>query len=176
MVKKSGGKLTLNPTKGHHEMLSRFNNEVLGYGPTAVLPQNLNSKWIKNLQKLSEDFLDSNFDLHECKDPRDIGDPVLMACVYEILNYQHGDHVDLTPNDMAEKLTIYALSIIMEAVQRETDIGVKPPNLDNILSMDRILAYKKTNPDFVKFLKQVCIVRASEKGWFHNIKEKLLSN
>jgi len=156
-------------------MLSRFNNEVLSYGPAAVLPQNLNSEWIKNLQKLSEDFLDSNFDLHECKDPRDIGDPLLMACVYEILNYQHGDHVDVAPNDMAEKLTIYALSVIMEAVHRESDIGMEPPNLDNILSMERIIAYKKTNPDFVKFLKQVCIVRTSEKGWFHNIKEKLLN-
>jgi len=157
-------------------MLTRFNNEVLSYGPTAVLPQNLNSEWIRNLQKLSEDFLDSNFDLHECKDPRAIGDPVLMACVYEILSYQHGEIVDVSPAEMAEKLTIYALSIIMEAVQRETDIGVKPPNLDNILSMDRIIAYKKTNPDFVKFLKQVCIVRNSEKGWFHHIKEKLLNN
>jgi hypothetical protein len=162
--------------KGHDQMLSRFNNEVLSYGPTAVLPQNLTIEWLRNLQKLSEEFLDSNFDLHECKDPKDIGDPVLMACVYEILGYQHGDHVEVTSDDMAEKLTIYALSIIMEAVQRETDIGIEPPNLDNILSMDRILAYKKTNPDFVKFLKQVCIVRASEKGWFQNIKEKLLNN
>jgi len=156
-------------------MLSRFNNEVLSYGPAAVLPQNLSSEWLRNLQKLSEDFLDSNFDLNECKDPRDIGDPVLVAGVYEILLYQHGDHVELTPNDLAEKLTIYALSIIMEAVQRETDIGVTPPNLDDILSMDRILAYKKTNPAFVNFLKQVCIVQNSKKGWFHNIKEKLLN-
>ena len=156
-------------------MLSRFNNEVLSYGPTAVLPQNLSSEWLRNLQKLSEDFLDSNFDLYECKDPRDVGDPVLIAGVYEILHYQNGEHVNLTPNELAEKLTIYAISIIMEAVQRETDIGVTPPNLDNILSMDRILSYKKTNPEFVKFLKQVCIVRASEKGWFHNIKEKLLN-
>jgi hypothetical protein len=156
-------------------MLSRFNNEVLSYGPTAVLPHNLSNEWLRNLQKLSEDFLDSSFDLYECKNPRDIGDPVLMACVYEILYYQHGDKVDLTPNDMAEKLTIYALSIIMEAIQREKDIGVKPSNLENILSMDRILAYKKKNPDFVKFLKQVCIVQNSEKGWFHSIKEKLLN-
>jgi len=156
-------------------MLSRFNNQVLSYGPTAVLPQNLSREWLGNLEKLSEDFLDSNFDLHECKDPRDIGDPVLMACVYEILHYQHGEHVELTPNDMAEKLTIYALSIIMEAVQREKDIGVKPANLDNILSMDRILAYKKTNPQFVKFLKQICIVQIAEKGWFQNIREKLFN-
>jgi len=157
-------------------MLTQFNNEVLSYGPTAVLPQNLNSTWMMKLQKVSDEFLDSNFDLNECKDPRDIGDPVLMACVYEILAYQAGGPIDVTPDEMAEKMTIYALSIIMEAVQREDNIGLETPNLDNILSMDRIIAFKKTNPDFIKFLKQVCIVRNSDKGWFKNIKEKLLSN
>ena len=157
-------------------MLSQFNNEVLSYGPTAVLPQNLNSSWIMKLQKTADEFLDSNFDLHECKDPRDVGDPILMTCVYEILAYQAGEHVEITPDDMAEKMTIYALSIIMEAVHREDDIGLEMPNLDNILSMDRIIAFKKTNPDFIKFLKQVCIVRNSDKGWFKSIKEKLLSN
>ena len=157
-------------------MLSQFNNEVLSYGPTAVLPQNLNSSWIFKLQNAAEEFLDSNFELHECKDPRDVGDPILMTCVYEILAYQAGEHVEITPDDMAEKMTIYALSIIMEAVQREENIGLKPPNLDNILSMDRIIAFKKTNPEFINFLKQVCIVRNSDKGWFKNIKEKLLTS
>ena len=157
-------------------MLSQFNNEVLSYGPTAVLPQNLNTVWIMKLQKVADEFLDSNFDLHECKDPRDVGDPILMTCVYEILAYQAGEHVDVSPDDMAEKMTIYALSILMEAVHREDDIGLEMPNLDNILSMDRIIAFKKNNPDFIKFLKQVCIVRNSDKGWFKNIKEKLLSN
>lgn len=157
-------------------MLSQFNNEVLSYGPTAVLPQNLNHVWIMKLQKAADEFLDSNFDLHECKDPRDIGDPILMACVYELLAYQAGEHVDVTPADMAEKMTIYALSILMEAVHRENNIGLDMPNLDNILSMDRIIAYKKTNPEFIKFLKQVCIVRNADKGWFRNIKEKLLTS
>jgi len=157
-------------------MLSQFNNEVLSYGPTAVLPQNLNPVWLMKLQKVADEFLDSNFDLHECKDPRDVGDPILMTCVYEILAYQAGEHVEVTPNEMAEKMTIYALSIIMEAVHREDNIGLEMPNLDNILSMERIMAYKKTNPEFIKFLKQVCIVRNSEKGWFRNIKEKLLSD
>jgi hypothetical protein len=156
-------------------MLSQFNNEVLSYGPTAVLPQNLSSGWIMKLQKAADEFLDSNFDLHECKDPRDIGDPILMACVYEILAYQAGEHVDVTPDEMAEKMTIYALSIIMEAVHREDDIRLEMPNLDNILSIDRIIAFKKTNPEFIDFLKQVCIVQNSDKGWFRNIKEKLLN-
>ena len=156
-------------------MLSRFNNEVLSYGPTAVLPQNLNSTWIKKLQKMSDDFLDRNFDLHECKDPRDIGDPVLMACIYEILSYQQGDRVDVSPKEMAEKIAIYSVSIMMESVNRESNIELEPPDLDNVLSMERIMAFKDKNPEFVKVLKQACIIQNSEKGWFQNIKEKLLS-
>ena len=77
---------------------------------------------------------------------------------------------------MAEKVAIYALAITMESVNRESNIELDPPNLDNVLSMDRIIAYKNINPDFVKVLKQACIVRNSEKGWFKNIKEKLLSS
>ena len=40
-------------------MLVRFNNEVLSHGPDAVLPQNLNGEWIKILQKMADDFLDT---------------------------------------------------------------------------------------------------------------------
>ena len=155
-------------------MLSQFNNEVLSYGPTAVLPQNLNSTWINKLQKMADDFLDSNFALHECKDPSEIGDPVLMACVYEILGFQQGDRVDVSPKDMAEKMAIYSLSILMESVNRESSIVLEPPDLDNILSMERIMAFKDQNPEFVKVLKQACIIQNSEKGWFQNIKDKLL--
>ena len=155
-------------------MLSRFNNEVLSYGPTAVLPQNLNSNWFKKLQKITDDFLDSNFALDECKDPRDIGDPILMACVYEILGFQQRDSADVSPKEMAEKMAIYSLSILMESVNRESDIRLEPPNLDDILSMDRIMAFKDKNPEFVKVLKQACIIQNSEKGWFQNIKDKLL--
>jgi len=155
--------------------LSQFNNEVLSYGPTAVLPQNLNSTWVKRLQKIADDFLDSNFVLHECKDPRDIGDPILTACVYEILSFQQEDSAEVSPKDLAEKMAIYSLTILMESVNRESNIGLEPPDLDNVLSMERIIAFKDKNPEFVKVLKQACIIQNSEKGWFQNIKEKLLS-
>ena len=156
-------------------MLSQFANEVLSYGPAAVLPQNLNDKWIGQLQTNAEDFFDSNFSLDECKQPEDIGDPILAACIFEILKYQQVDRVDITPKEMAEKAVIYALSIIMESVHRETDIGLDQPNLDNILSVERIIAYSETNPLFVNTLKKSCIIRESHKGWFQNIKDKVLS-
>jgi len=156
-------------------MLSQFYDEVLFYGPAAVLPQNLGSKWLERMQSIADDFLDSNFRLDECKTPDDIGDPILSACVYSILKYQHGDEFNLTPKEMAEKLVIYTLSITMESANRNSDFKLVPPNLDNILSMERIIAYKDTHPGFVKVLEQACIIRESEKGWFQNIKEKLLS-
>ena len=156
-------------------MLSEFYNEVLAFGPVAVLPQNLNHKWIQRLQKMADDFLDSNFDLHSCTDAREIGDPVLAACVYEILRYQYADESHLTPKQMAEKMVIYALSITMESVNRIDNFGLAPPNLDNILSMERILSYRAIRPEFIKLLEEACIIRESAKGWFQNIKATLIA-
>ena len=161
--------------KEANNMFSEFYNEVLSHGPGAVLPQNLNSKWIQKLQQITDDFLDGNFNLTECKTAKDIGDPILSACVYAILKYQHGDDLDLAPMEVAEKLVIYSLSVTMETVNRKTNFGLTPPTLDNILLMERIIAYKGDYPEFVDLLKQACIIRESEKGWFQNIKEKLLS-
>ena len=156
--------------------MTDFYNEVLSYGPAAVLPQNLNHRWIQKLQKMADDFFDSNFRLDECKEPEDIGDPILSACVLEILKYQHGDKFKISPKEMAEKVVVYALSIMMESVHRKSDIGVDQPNLDNILSVERIIAHRDKNPQFINTLKQVCIIRESEKGWFQNIKDKLFSS
>ena len=156
-------------------MLARFNNEVLSKGPDAVLPQNFTDGWLHRIQKISEDFLDGNFSLDECKDPQDVADPILSACVYVILRYRHGNYVDISIKEMIEKMAIYAISVSMETVHRESDIGLQPPTLDNILSLDRIKAFKTSNPDFVRLLEQACIIRDSGKGWFQNIKEKLLS-
>ncbi|MEE9497457.1 MAG: hypothetical protein V3V39_13085, partial [Desulfobacterales bacterium] len=88
---------------------------------------------------------------------------------------QYSDKYDLTPKEMAEKIVIYALSITMESVNRKAGFGLEPPSLDNILSMERILSYKHTKPEFVELLKDACIIRESDKGWFQNIKEKLIS-
>ena len=155
-------------------MLSESYNEVLAFAPVAALPQNLNTKWIQRMQKMADDFLDSNFNLYTCTDAKEVGDPVLAACVYEILRYQNADQTDLTPKEMAEKVVIYALSITMESVNRNDNFGLQPPSLDNILSMDRILSYKSIQPEFIQLLKDACIIRESEKGWFQNIKEKLI--
>jgi hypothetical protein len=41
--------------------------------------------------------------------------------------------------------------------------------------VERILNYKKIRPEFIDLLKEACIIRESDKGWFQNIKEKFIS-
>ena len=149
-------------------MLSKINNEVLSHGPEAVLPQNLNKKWLNTLQKMAEDFLEANYDLEECKKPEDNADPILSVCVSELLRSQYKDKINISSEEMLDKITIYSLSLIIEAVDRESNIGIEQPTIEDILSWDRIIRIKKINPEFVKTLEKACILpileQVSSKG------------
>ena len=160
-------------------MLSRFSNEVLSNGAGAVLPQNLSDYWIETLQKLCDDFLDSNFAVDQCTETLEMGDPVLVSCVHEVLHANQKAGTDIAAEELAEKVTIYALSITMETIRRESGIEMTPPTLDNLLSIDRIVQFGKINPDFGRFLKRACIAPESAppaaESWLQRLKKKILS-
>jgi hypothetical protein len=160
-------------------MLAKFSNEVLSRGSNAILPQNLNDFWLKRLQKLCDDFLDNNFAIDRCTDSLNMGDPVLVACVHEALRHVRGKNPDLSAEELAENVTIYALSITMETIRRESDIEMPPPTLENLLSIDRIVRFGKINPDFSRFLERACIVpedeTPAEESWFYRLKRKIRS-
>ena len=145
-------------------MLSKFGNEVLLHGPDALLPQNLNNEWLDTLQKMAGDFLDASYDLEECKKPEDVADPILSVCISEILRSQHKDKTNISVEKMLENITIYSVSLIIEAVERESNIGIEQPTLENILSWDRIMRMRKTNPKFVEALEKACILMILEQG------------
>ena len=147
-------------------MLAKFNNEVLKYGPDAVLPQNLNKEWLNTLQQMAEDFLESNYDLEQCKKPGDMVDPILSVCVSEILRSQHSGKAEISDEDILKKIPIYSLSLIIEAVHRESDLGLEKPNLENLLSWDRIRRIKENNPEFIKALEKACILQPSRTAGY----------
>ncbi|HSO20198.1 MAG TPA: hypothetical protein VLT88_12100 [Desulfosarcina sp.] len=161
-------------------MLSRFSNEVLSRGADAVLPQNLSDFWLEALQKRCDDFLDVNFAVDQCTETLDMGDPILVACVHEILHRQRGGGVDVSAEDLAEHVTIYALSVTMETIRRQSDIAMAPPSVDNLLSIDRIVAFGKTNPAFGRFLQRACVVPEdddpAESSWFQRLKKNILAH
>ena len=144
-------------------MLAKFNNEVLKYGPDAVLPQNLNKEWLNTLQQMAEDFLEANYDLQQCKNPGDMVNSILSVCVSEILRSQHTDKTDISIEAMLENITIYSVSLLIEAVERESNIGIEQPALEDILSWDRIIRMRRTNPKFVEALEKACILIIPEQ-------------
>lgn len=160
-------------------MLPRFSNEVLSHGSKAVLPQNLSDFWLKMLQKLSDDFLDTNFAVDQCADTLNMGDPVLVACVHEVLQHNQGARHEISTDELAEKVTIYALSVTMETIRRESEMEMTLPTLKNLLSIDRIVRFGKTNSDFGRFLERACIVpqnaQPAAKSWFQRLKQKISS-
>jgi hypothetical protein len=139
-------------------MLSQFSNEVLSRGPAAVLPQNLNEKWFRRIEKAAGDFLDLTFPEGECRPPAESSDPLLTACVFEIAAHQAGGRPTLSNSDMSEKLAVYAVSVMMEAVSREKNLALEPPDLNNIFSADRIRGYQAQFPAFVNLLQEACII------------------
>ena len=162
-------------------LLSRFSNEVLSRGPGAVLPQNLDDFWLQTIQKLCDDFLDRNFAVDQCSTQTlDTGDPVLVACVHEILRHNRGQDAEPSADELAEHVTIYALSVTMETIRRQSDIHLPAPSLDDLLSVDRIVAFGRINPEFARFLKRACVIDENEStgdaSWFQRLKKKILSS
>lgn len=138
-------------------LLSKFANEVLSKGPSALLPQNLSSEWLAKIQKMADDFLDINFEADSCDDVGDIVDPILSACVSEILSYQQDGTSEISPNDLIKRITIYSIHITIETIRRESGIKVDPPSLDNVFELNRLSELKDLFPEMEQFFDRVCL-------------------
>ena len=152
-------------------MLVKFSNEVLVYGPQAVLPQNLNDYWLRRMQEMADDFINGNFDSEECREPTEPADPVMTAAVTELFNAR--SEGSLSRNELMEKLTLYALAVTMETVRRDHAIPLEEPTPDNIFSWDRIVHHRKINQEFIEMLEKACLFKPADKGLFGQIKKKL---
>ena len=149
--------------KNFETTLSRFANEILSRGPEAVLPQNLDSFWLKKVQKMADHYLDTGFESNDCENINAIEDPIITACVYEICKHQNGDDVQLQKTKFIKYATIYLVCITMETVRRESGIQIDLPTLENIFSEERMNQLKTTNRDLGKYFKRVCLDNNASK-------------
>ena len=138
-------------------LLSKFGNEVLSRGPEAVLPQNLDPQWLETIQELADDFLDTNFQAGICRSSGFSADPLLSACVSEILSRRAGGGVAIEEREMFEKITMYALSVTMETVRRDAGLEMAPPTLENIFEQKRFAKLRDLRPDMGPVLKAICL-------------------
>lgn len=138
-------------------MLSKFGNEVLSRGPSAVLPQNLDAGWLAHIQQLADHFIDSHFIGGDCKHEGFHADPVLTACVSEIIRYQKGKEVELSEEELFEKVTIYSLAVTMESVGRQNAFAMEQPSLDNIFDRRRLRELRRIKPELGPVLDTICL-------------------
>ena len=138
-------------------LLSKFGNEVLAKGPEAVLPQNLTSVWLERIQQMADSFLDAHFDGEQCIWSGFSADPILMACVSEIMRYQNHSSVEIQEREMFDKLTMYALAVTIETVRKDATVSLPVPSLGNIFEKERYLAIENSLPQFGAILKFICL-------------------
>ncbi len=138
-------------------LLSRFANEVLSKGPSALLPQNLSLEWLTKIQKMVDDFLDINFVSNNCEDVGDSVDPILSACVYEILGHHQEGATEISADDLIKKITIYAIQITIETIRRQSGIAVDHPSLENIFDLNRLMELSNLFPEMEQFFNRVCL-------------------
>jgi len=136
-------------------LLSKLGNEVLSGGPEAVLPQNLSPEWLGRIQKMADEFLDTNFEGDDCRKDNFTADPVLSACVLEILRHLKDGKVDVQEKEMFEKLTLYALSVTVETVTKQRAIALEPPTLATIFDRRRLQEIVNIRPEFETIIKIV---------------------
>ncbi|MGW8185868.1 MAG: hypothetical protein ACWGNK_01340 [Desulfobacterales bacterium] len=141
-------------------LLSKLGNEILSRGPEAVLPQNLSPEWLGQIQKMADEFLDTNFEGDQCRKVDFTADPVLSACVLEILRHLKDGEADVQENEMFEKLTLYALSVTVETVTKQIDIDLEPPTLTTIFDKRRLRKIVNIRPEFESIIKIVCVEEA----------------
>ena len=138
-------------------LLSKFANEVLSRGAEALLPHNLSLYWLTALQKMADDFLDLNFQNADCSDVGDDVDPILSACVSEILSHRHGGSTEIAPDELIKKITIYSIHITIETIRRESGSDLQPTTVDNILDADQLAQLSNVYPEMAGFLDRVCL-------------------
>ena len=138
-------------------LLSKFANEVLSKGPSAVLPQNLSLEWLVKIQKMADDFLDINFVSNSCDDVGDKVDPILSACVSEILNYHQEGTTEISADDRIKKITMYAIHITIETTRRQSGIAVDHPSLEDIFDLNRLTELSNLFPEMEQFFSRVCL-------------------
>ena len=138
-------------------LLSKFGNEVLSKGPEAVLPQNLSLQWLSRMQKIADDFLDTNFSGEECSTGGFRVEPILSACVSEITRFLNKGNVEMTEQEVRAKTTLYVLAVTLESVRREVALPVEPATLENIFEVERYAELKGIRPELGEIYQRLCL-------------------
>jgi hypothetical protein len=147
-------------------MLNQFIDEVVSEGAAAVLPQNLDTKWLDMIYVAARNFLKISLtcegNIPEEDVLSDMNSMMLLSAVVEIAQHQSGYGPDITPVEIPEDLifeyiSCYALAIVLECIVRESGIEMVPPELDSIFDRERLFEIEQNNHELTDLLNKLII-------------------
>ncbi len=146
-------------------MMNQFMDEVLSEGAAAVLPQNLDDRWLAMIYAASISFLKETYDGQEGKGKdsyefSDLNSMLMLSSVTEILQHNKGYSPDSGAHTIPEKeifeyLLCYALSIVYESIRREAQFDFTSPTLENIFDQERLYEIERSSPALTDLLNEL---------------------
>lgn len=145
-------------------MLNQFVDEVISKGAEALLPQELEEKWLDRMYVASKSFLKMAMKpqgvIKEEEILNDINSMIMLSSIVEIAQHQSGyapsDQPFEIPEDIIfEYISCYALAIVLESISRESGMSFDPPTIDTIFERDRLFDIEQSNPEITVLLNKL---------------------
>lgn len=142
-------------------MLNQFVDEVISKGAEALLPQNLEEKWLEKIYVAAKNFLEiavnSNGEFEEDEILNDMNSMMMLSSILEIAQekagYSPSDKPYEIPEDMLfEYISCYALAIVLEAITRESGMSMELPTMETIFERERLFSIEQDNPELTVLL------------------------
>ncbi|WP_300668970.1 hypothetical protein [Desulfoluna sp.] len=151
--------------------INRFMDDVISRGAEAVLPQNLEEEWLDILFTAAKDFL--ALAIHEeALEEEPFGDEnsmMLLSAVTELTqsqkNYVPGETDEQVDEGLFfENLSCYALSILFEAIRKQSEFTFDLPSTESIFDRERLYAIEQDTPVITEILNQLVLGEAAEES------------
>jgi hypothetical protein len=148
-------------------MLNQFVDEVVANGAEAVLPQNLDDKWLDMIYTASKLFLKATASQAEGKDKKaydfsDLYSNLMLTSVMEIVHHQKGflpdsNTIKIPEEEIYEYILCYAMAVVYESISREAELIIMPPTLDNIFDREHFFEIEQSNPILTGLLQKIVL-------------------
>jgi len=148
-------------------MLNQFMDEVLSGGAEAVLPQNLDDRWLDMIYAASIRFLKEAYAGQEGKGKAsyafsDQNSMLMLSSATEIAQHNKGYSPDSGEHTIPEKeifehLLCYSLSVVYESIRREAHFEFAYPTLENIFDQQRLYEIERSSPGLTDLLNKLVV-------------------
>lgn len=145
-------------------MINRFIDDVVSQGAEAVLPQNLDPEWLDTIYVAARSFLQMTMAPDDATSDEEIlsdeGSLMMLSAVVEVGQHldgygQDGEPVAITEDEVFERISCYALAVILEWIARETELELPVPTVDDIFDRERLFEIEQEFPDLTEILNKL---------------------